>query len=135
ALPADVPVAAVDHGAGGLAPLTPITAGDRERQARLLHQLRGELDRRRGGATGSPVVLVIDGVGSFRAAFDDVAGMDVLDDLARLVADGTAVGIRLVLVGSGLPLALAAAIRQQWVAADGGPPGRFVDGPTGRRFQ
>ncbi|MGQ0522001.1 MAG: FtsK/SpoIIIE domain-containing protein [Actinomycetota bacterium] len=96
----------LDFGAGALAPLAAlpqvgavVVAGERERQERLVRTLRAELERRRDAvASGRPgrrpaVVLLVDSLGGLCAAFDDVPGMAVRDDLARVLADGPALGM------------------------------------------
>ncbi|MER7790447.1 FtsK/SpoIIIE domain-containing protein [Streptomyces sp. NPDC097640] len=97
-------VFALDMGAGDLAPLAAlphtgahIGSGERERQNRLIKLLRRELDERKSrGPAGSPDWLVLlDNLGALISDFDkDVAGMNLIDELARVYADGPAVGIR-----------------------------------------
>lgn len=168
ASPDDVELVAVDHGAGGLAVLEPlphvaavIGAAEHERQARLVRHLRAELDRRRSRAPAGAapaIVLVLDGVAGFLAAFDDLAGAETLDGFGRVVADGPPLGIHVVLAADrvgAVPASLAATIGQRWVhrlaspmdASAAGvpttvagevptlPPGRFVDVATGLLVQ
>lgn len=95
---------ALDMGAGDLAPLAElphtgahIGSGERERQIRLIKLLRRELDARKAqGPAESPQWLVLlDNLGALLSDFDkDVAGMNLIDELARVYADGPAVGIR-----------------------------------------
>ncbi|WP_432044505.1 FtsK/SpoIIIE domain-containing protein [Streptomyces asiaticus] len=95
---------ALDLGAGDLAPLAAlphtgahIGSAERERQIRLIKLLRRELDERKArGPAGSPDWLVLlDNLGALLSDFDkDVAGMNLIDELARVYADGPAVGIR-----------------------------------------
>ncbi len=92
---------ALDFGVGDLAPLAHlphagavITATDRERQLRLVRFLRSELDRRRDSRDEGPRILVlIDGFGSFKAEFDDLAGQALWNDFQRVWTDGPDVGI------------------------------------------
>ncbi|WP_306316855.1 MULTISPECIES: FtsK/SpoIIIE domain-containing protein [unclassified Streptomyces] len=102
----------LDMGAGDLAPLTGlphtgahIGSGERERQIRLIKLLRRELDARkaRGGPRPDGVpeqppaewLVLLDNLGALLADFDkDVAGMNLIDELARVYADGPGVGIR-----------------------------------------
>ncbi|MEK8174261.1 FtsK/SpoIIIE domain-containing protein [Streptomyces sp. M19] len=95
---------ALDMGAGDLAPLARlphtgahIGAGERERQIRLIKLLRREVDERKvRGPEGFPDWLVLlDNLGALLSDFDkDVAGMNLIDELARVYADGPAVGVR-----------------------------------------
>ncbi|NUS89001.1 MAG: FHA domain-containing protein [Streptomyces sp.] len=95
---------ALDLGAGDLAPLAAlphtgahIGSAERERQVRLIKLLRRELDERKArGPAGSPDWLVLlDNLGALISDFDkDVAGMNLIEELARVYADGPAVGIR-----------------------------------------
>ncbi|MGO4760210.1 hypothetical protein AB4212_68225, partial [Streptomyces sp. 2MCAF27] len=95
---------ALDLGAGDLAPLAAlphtgahIGSAERERQIRLIKLLRRELDERKArGPAGSPDWLVLlDNLGALISDFDkDVAGMNLIEELARVYADGPAVGIR-----------------------------------------
>ncbi|MEU1670290.1 FtsK/SpoIIIE domain-containing protein [Streptomyces sparsogenes] len=95
---------ALDLGAGDLAPLAAlphtgahIGSAERERQVRLIKLLRRELDERKArGPAGAPDWLVLlDNLGALLSDLDkDVAGMNLIDELARVYADGPAVGIR-----------------------------------------
>ncbi|MEV4443315.1 FtsK/SpoIIIE domain-containing protein [Streptomyces sp. NPDC049577] len=94
----------LDMGAGALAPLAGlphtgahIGSAERERQIRLIKLLRRELDARKSHrpADGPDWLVLIDNLGALLADFDkDVAGMNLIDELARVYADGPAVGIR-----------------------------------------
>jgi DNA segregation ATPase FtsK/SpoIIIE, S-DNA-T family len=68
-------------------------AGDRARQVWLIRHLRDELERRRGAAATRRTVVMIDNLAAMRAEFDDVEGMQLMDGLTRVYADGHAVGI------------------------------------------
>jgi S-DNA-T family DNA segregation ATPase FtsK/SpoIIIE len=99
--PRELELYAFDYGAGELAPLAGlphagavVLATERERQMRLIRHLRAELDRRRLGAAEGEVVVLIDNIAGMRAEFDDAEGLDLMDELARVYADGTEVGIR-----------------------------------------
>ena len=92
-----------DFGVGDLAALEPlphtgtvVLAGDRERQMRLMRHLIAELGRRRlGGAAARSrrVVVLVDNFAAMRAAYTDVEGLELMEQLARVVADGQSVGI------------------------------------------
>ncbi|MGI8685746.1 MAG: FtsK/SpoIIIE domain-containing protein [Acidimicrobiales bacterium] len=157
----------LDFGNGALAPLAGlaevgavVAAGERERQERLVRMLRAELERRRvavasGGATAWPaLVLLVDNLGGLCAAFDDVAGMQVRDDLARLLADGPPLGMAVVASADrpgAVPLSMSAVVQERLVfrladpyddtvfglpaAAARRGPGRAVDAGTGREVQ
>lgn len=161
---------ALDFGAGALAPLAPlphtgavVEAAETERQVRLLRHLRGELDRRRQWASqaappGHPppaIVLLLDSYAGFLAAFDDLAGMALRDDLARLVADGPSLGIWVVATAdhpAAVPSAVAALVPEKLlfrladrhdystfgIRSRGLPepvPGRAVDAGSGLEVQ
>jgi S-DNA-T family DNA segregation ATPase FtsK/SpoIIIE len=132
--PDDLHVHVLDLGAGGLAPLaglahvgSVVTAPERERQARLVRALRAELDRRRGDP-GPPAdrvrtVLVLDGVGAFRAEWED-SFSGVWEDLQRVFADGPGVGLHTVVAADragALPHAMQALVRQRWQFRTGDP--------------
>ncbi|MDZ5447687.1 FtsK/SpoIIIE domain-containing protein [Micromonospora sp. 4G57] len=92
----------LDLGAGDLAPLAglPHTGGyigaaERERQIRLIRMLRRQLDTRKAGGPQHEWLVLIDNLGALLSDYDkDVAGMSLVEDLARVFADGPAVGIR-----------------------------------------
>ncbi len=77
-----------------------VAADDRERQVRLLRFLRSELEkRRRSGETSPRLLLVIDDYAGLRAAFDGYKDVQLLEMVARLIADGAALGINVVAGG------------------------------------
>jgi S-DNA-T family DNA segregation ATPase FtsK/SpoIIIE len=99
--PRELELYAFDYGAGELAPLerlphagAVVLAAERERQMRLIRHLRAELDRRRLHPADGEVVVLIDNIAAMRAEFGDAEGLDLMDELARVYADGTEVGIR-----------------------------------------
>jgi S-DNA-T family DNA segregation ATPase FtsK/SpoIIIE len=109
--PAEVHLYVLDFGTGALTPLADLPhvgavvgAGERDRQVRLIRQLRSELERRRrlvadAGGIGDDlpaVVLLVDNYGGFAAAFDDFAGNEVREQLHRVVADGAGLGMYVV---------------------------------------
>lgn len=120
---------AMDFGAGRLASLAALPhtgavvgATEDERQRRLVRLLRNELDRRRAshgdGNEWPAVVLLLDGWSAFTAAYDDADGMALRDEVARLVADGPAVGMWTVVtaeVPNALPLSVAGLVAQRLV--------------------
>ena len=129
ASPDDLHLYALDFGAGALSPLTGlphtgavITATEGERQRRLVRMLRGELDRRRelGAAWRDEprVVLLVDGFSALRAEYDQPALQWVQDELARVVAEGPALGILTVITvdrTGAIPTALSATVSQKWL--------------------
>ncbi|MBY8882557.1 FtsK/SpoIIIE domain-containing protein [Actinacidiphila acidipaludis] len=142
---------ALDMGAGDLAPLSAlphtgahIGPAERERQIRLIRLLRRELDLRKargsmpsGDAAPAPDWLVLlDNLGALLSDFDkDVAGMNLIDELARVYADGPAVGIRFAVSADrsgAVPSAWAALTQQKLLMrmADAGEYGYF-DVPRG----
>ncbi|HEY2703278.1 MAG TPA: FtsK/SpoIIIE domain-containing protein [Candidatus Dormibacteraeota bacterium] len=126
--PDDLHLYVLDMGAGDLQPLAglPHTGAyvgprERERQMRLIRQLRGELDRRKGrgfaGAGDDPMILLlIDNHSGFTAEYSDIATVNVVDDLGRIFSDGPEVGILTVLSGDragAIPPALASLTQQK----------------------
>ena len=121
----------LDFGNGALAPLAGlpevgavVVAGERERQERLVRTLRAELERRRSAvasdrpASWPELVLLVDNLGGVCAAFDDVAGMHVRDDLQRLLADGPSLGMAMVASADrpgAVPVAMSAVVQERLV--------------------
>ncbi|MGV9251125.1 FtsK/SpoIIIE domain-containing protein [Streptomyces sp. NPDC003697] len=142
---------ALDMGAGDLAPLAElphtgahIGPAERERQIRLIRLLRRELDERktRGvaasgqGGFATDWLILLDNLGALLSDFDkDIAGMNLIDELARVYADGPAVGIRFAVTADrsgAVPSAWAALTQQKLLMrmADPGEYGYF-DVPRG----
>jgi DNA segregation ATPase FtsK/SpoIIIE, S-DNA-T family len=99
--PRELELYAFDYGAGELAALgglphtgAVVLATERERQMRLVRHLRAELDRRRLDPADGDIVVLIDNIAAMRAEFGDAEGLDLMDELGRVYADGTDVGIR-----------------------------------------
>jgi S-DNA-T family DNA segregation ATPase FtsK/SpoIIIE len=128
--PDELHVHVLDMGAGDLEPLgglphTAVYTGprERERQMRMLRQLRAELDRRKGrgpsGGAGDPMILLlVDNYSGFTAEYQDIASVNVVDELGRIYSDGPQVGILTVLAGDragAIPPALAALTQQRLV--------------------
>lgn len=101
--PDDLDICVIDMGIRDLEPLEKLphtTAyvgsgpGAREQQSRLMKYLRTELERRR--STPGPhrrLLLVVDGFGELRDEFDDIDGMQLIEGLYRVYADGPGVGM------------------------------------------
>lgn len=114
--PSELWIYGLDFGSGALRPLEALphvggvaTADDPERLAQLLRQLAGEVDVRRRAlnarATGSwrdhgfpAILLLVDELAAFRAAFERVDGGRYTDLLDGLVRDGRGVGLSCALV-------------------------------------
>jgi S-DNA-T family DNA segregation ATPase FtsK/SpoIIIE len=99
-----------------------IAADDRERQVRLIRHLRAQLDLRRGHTQGPwrarRIVVLVDNLAAMRAEFDDPDGLATMDQLTRLYADGTAVGISFAVAAdrfSTIPPAWASVTTQRWL--------------------
>lgn len=135
---------AVDAGAGDLAGLAAlphagavVPVGDRERQVRLLAHLRAEVERRRDagpGVTDPAVLLLVDGMGALRAEWEANGGA-VVDDLAWIFAEGTAVGVHVAVAADrpeAVPTALRALARQQLLFALGDDAAYAVTGRSRR---
>ncbi len=67
--------------------------GQVELAAALLRRLHRELGRRRRGAEGPEVVLLVDGIGGFEAAFERIEGGRYLELLEELIQEGRPFGI------------------------------------------
>ena len=141
----------LDMGAGDLVPLTGlphtgahIGPAERERQIRLIRLLRRELDVRKARGAAGPGqmapppdwLVLLDNLGALLSDFDkDIAGMNLIDELARVYADGPAVGIRFAVTADrsgAVPSAWAALTQQKLLMrmADPGEYGYF-DVPRG----
>ncbi|WP_028062828.1 FtsK/SpoIIIE domain-containing protein [Solirubrobacter soli] len=119
-------VYAFDNGAGELRALetlphtgSVILAGDRERQMRLIRRLRRELDERRTlGRSGARTIVLIDNLAALRSEFDDVAGLELMDELARVYADGPQSGIHMAVTAdrpNTVPTGWMAVTTQKWL--------------------
>jgi S-DNA-T family DNA segregation ATPase FtsK/SpoIIIE len=126
--PADrVHLYVMDFGSQALAPLVDlphvgavIKPAERERQERLVRWLRTELSRRQslGSAAQPAIVLLLDNWSAYEAAFDDLAGLGLRDDLVRVIADGPALGIFAVVAADralAVPSAVASLIPEKLV--------------------
>ena len=96
-----------------------ILAGDRERQMRLIRWLRRELDERRTlGRAGAKTIVLIDNLAALRSEFDDVAGLELMDELARVYADGPQSGIYMAVTAdrpNTVPTSWMAVTTQKWL--------------------
>jgi S-DNA-T family DNA segregation ATPase FtsK/SpoIIIE len=101
-----------------------IGADDLERQRRLVGDLADDLARRRAsgsrkGAVGAPLrLVVVDGLGAFRARWPDLDPSGTWERLLSLATDGSAVGIHLLLTAEGVasaPHRLVSACQQRLV--------------------
>jgi DNA segregation ATPase FtsK/SpoIIIE, S-DNA-T family len=109
--PDQLHVYAIDYG-GGLGVLdglphtgAVVGAADHERQARLVAFLRAQIDHRRASAPDDvaprpSVILVVDGCASFMADYDGMEGQETLDALRRVMLEGAAVGVHVIVTGS-----------------------------------
>jgi S-DNA-T family DNA segregation ATPase FtsK/SpoIIIE len=104
--PDDLHLYVLDFGPGELAPLAQlphtgavIAADEHERQMRLIRHLKAELSRRRSlpdpSSTEARILILLAGLAGFRAAWDDADLTGMFDDLVRVFADGTEVGVHL----------------------------------------
>jgi S-DNA-T family DNA segregation ATPase FtsK/SpoIIIE len=165
--PAQLHMYVMDFGAAELQPLAGlphvgavIGASEHERQRRLLHRLRGELQMRRGlgPAARAPlprIVLMLDGFAGFTSEHNDIAGDALRDALSRIWADGPELGIHTVITAERLgaiPIALASLAQQRLAFQLADPsdysqfglarravpkfvPGRAVAAPDGQLLQ
>ena len=134
-----------------------IGADDRDRVLRLLGLVKTTIaDRQRDRGASPPVVLLLDGIGAFRDAYDHVSGgTDPFGDLVEIAAQGRAVGVHIVLTSERaaiLPAALAASIPERLSlrlassndsatlgvpanVLEDAPPGRAIHMPSGDELQ
>ncbi|QXC59143.1 FHA domain-containing protein [Aquihabitans sp. G128] len=123
--PDELHVHVVDLGAGELEALAGlphvgavVRAGDAERQRRLLADLGQDLAARRAGGDGPRRLLVVDGVGALRAAWDDLEPSGTWSAFLEVVRRGSEVGIHVLATAEGagsVPHQLASACRQRIV--------------------
>ena len=125
--PARLQVHALDHGGGAVAALvaglphagTTVGRDDAHRSVRLVSRLVAEVDRRRAGpGAGDPLLLVlVDGWESLTAQLEEADPAAGAGGLLRLVRDGAAVGLTVVLTAErAVPGSrLAAAVRNRLV--------------------
>jgi DNA segregation ATPase FtsK/SpoIIIE, S-DNA-T family len=126
--PAHVHIYVMDFGAGELAALEQIAnvgavlgAGEHERHRRLLRRLHDELRTRRSldaGARASlpRIVLLLDGYAGFTSEHSDIAGEAARDQLSRVWADGSELGIHVAIAADRLgavPVALSSLAQQR----------------------
>ncbi|MCZ2829691.1 FtsK/SpoIIIE domain-containing protein [Modestobacter sp. VKM Ac-2986] len=125
--PARLQVHALDHGGGAVAALvaglphagTTVGRDDAHRSLRLVSRLVAEVDRRRAGTgDGDPLLLlVVDGWESLTAQLEEADPAAGAGGLLRLVREGAAVGLTVVLTAErAVPGSrLAAAVRSRLV--------------------
>lgn len=135
---------ALDFGAAGLAMLAPlpivggvIEGSDHERVARILTKLAGVLDERTpryaavraasiseyrtitGNTTDPRIVLLVDGFGVFREAYEAQPGRaQYMGILTRLLTEGRSAGVHVVLTADrpgAVPTSIAASIQRRLV--------------------
>jgi DNA segregation ATPase FtsK/SpoIIIE, S-DNA-T family len=126
--PAHIHVYAMDFGAGELGALermpnvgAVITAGEHERQRRLLRRLHDELRARRGldasaRARLPRIVLLLDGYAGFAAEHAEGTGESAREELARVWADGAELGVHVAVAADRLgavPLSLSSLAQQR----------------------
>lgn len=178
--PCEMHLYVLDFGTQLLAPLiglphvgAVLAPTERERQERLIRRLRTEVARRQDvlRTTGAPgilehnarssgerlpaIVLMLDNWSAFAAAFEDLAGLALRDELVRVVADGPGLGIFTMITAdraTAIPSAIAGLIAVKLVFRLSDPhdfgtfgvavrdlpkfvPGRAIDVATQREVQ
>lgn len=126
--PEGLDVLCLDVGSRGLAGLErlPHTVayvgagpGAKEQQVRFMRFLRSEFQRRRESAVRQrDMVILIDGLATFRDEFSDFLGQEHLDTLYRVYADGPGVGMHFVVTttrAKSVPPAMDEVTTQRWV--------------------
>lgn len=93
--------------------------GSDELRARLIKYLRKELDRRKvDSSLRRKIILLLDGLATLRDEYQDADGMDLLDQLYRVYADGPSVGIHCVATttrAKAVPSAIDDVTTQKWL--------------------
>jgi DNA segregation ATPase FtsK/SpoIIIE, S-DNA-T family len=129
--PNDLHLYLLDYGAQTMSPLgclphvgAVITPGEPSRFHRLVRHLTRTLDQRRTIASDGQsiedephLVLAIDNWTAVRAAFDDLTGGAVLDDLMRVIADGPAFKITTLLTAerpTSMPAAMSSSFGSRY---------------------
>jgi S-DNA-T family DNA segregation ATPase FtsK/SpoIIIE len=120
AAPSGAHLHVIDLDAGALASLDSLAgtgtyAGptDAERRRRLLRWLDDEVGRRRAGAEGPPLLVVVDDLGGLARSHDPVREPTVHEQLARIWAEGPSVDIVFAVSirrGADLPPVMAATV-------------------------
>lgn len=133
----------LDLGAGDLARLADlphtgayIAAAERERQIRLIRMLRRELDSRKAGGRQAEWLVLVDNLGALLTDFDkDLGGMSLVEDLARVYADGPTVGIRFAATAdrSGAVPSSWSSLTQQKILMRLADPGEYANLDVPRR--
>jgi S-DNA-T family DNA segregation ATPase FtsK/SpoIIIE len=137
--PDDAHIYALDFGAGELKPLeglphvgAVVVASESERVARLIRRLRSELDRRRqlDSATRAReprIFLLVDNYGALASEHSDIAGLELIDALQRVYADGPELGVHVAVAADrigAVPQALGS-LTQQRLAFRMSDPGEY----------
>lgn len=126
--PEELDLLCLDVGSRGLADLqrVPHTVayvgagpGAKEQQVRFMRFLRSEFQRRRESAQPQrDMVILIDGLATFKDEFSDFLGQEHLDTLYRVYADGPGVGMHFVVTttrAKSVPPAMDEVTTQRWV--------------------
>ena len=126
--PEELDLLCLDVGSSGLAGLENLPhtiayvgsgPGAKEQQVRFMRFLRSEFQRRRESSTPQrEMVILIDGLATFKDEFSDFEGQDHLDALYRVYADGPAVGMHFVVTttrAKSVPPAMDEVTTQRWV--------------------
>ncbi len=108
---------AADDGLDGLASLSGVgdvvRADEVERASRLVRAVHTEVRRRRGGASGPRLVLVVDDIASLEELHERINRGVLVEQLVQIARDGRTVGVHVVLAAhrrSEVPPSLAAAL-------------------------
>lgn len=93
--------------------------GAKEQQVRFMRFLRTEFNRRREtGVKQRDMVILLDGLATFKDEFSDFVGQEHLETLYRVYADGPAVGMHFVVTttrAKAVPAAMDEVTTQRWV--------------------
>lgn len=126
--PVDLDILCMDVGSRGLSGLErlPHTVayvgagpGAKEQQVRFMRFLHSEFQRRREASVRQrDMVIMIDGLATFKDEFSDFTGQEHLDTLYRVYADGPGVGMHFVVTttrAKSVPPAMDEVTTQRWV--------------------
>lgn len=125
--PEELDLAVLDMGAGQLQPLAKLPhtvayvgpgAAAGEMRERFIKYLARELTERKREPAGRKLVVILDGLAALREEFSDYVGLELLDLLYRVYADGQALGIHFALGTSrikAVPSAIDDVTTQKWL--------------------
>lgn len=126
--PENIDIAILDMGAGGLLPLKHLPhtiayagSGGRaeEKRVRFIRFISKELEKRRANPQDHrPLLILVDGLATLRDEYDDFDGQQLLNQLYRVYAEGSSLGIHCAVTTSrarNIPSQINEVTTQRWV--------------------